>query len=82
MSESGLKRQVLDWATPGSEVPFTAAEYRTRLQRIRGAMAHAGIDLLYLSAPESLHYVCGFQAEWYQASGQSAGHRKAVLPFM
>ena len=69
MSESTLKQEVLEWATPGMEVPFTRAEYRQRLQRIRTAMSQAGVDLLYLSAPESLHYVSGFQAEWYQASG-------------
>lgn len=26
-----------------------------------------GIDLLYLSAPESLCYVSGYTCEWYQA---------------
>ena len=69
MSDFPFKRQVLEWASPGTEVPFTRAEYRTRLDRIRSAMSKAGVDLLYLSSPESLHYVCGLQAEWYQASG-------------
>ena len=69
MSLSPIKRQLLDFGSPGMEVPFTRAEYRTRLNRIRTAMEQAGIQLLYLSSPESLHYVSGFQAEWYQASG-------------
>ena len=69
MTGSAIKQQVLEWASPGTELPFTVAEYRSRLDRIRSVMAQAGVDLLYLSSPESLHYVSGFQAEWYQASG-------------
>jgi len=30
-------------------------------------MAREKIDLLFLSAPESLFYISGYQAEWYQA---------------
>src|SRR5258707_683359 len=52
---------------PESEIPFSADEFKSRLQRIRQAMAKAGIDMLYLMAPESMYYVSGYQAEWYQA---------------
>jgi Xaa-Pro aminopeptidase len=52
---------------PESEVPFSAEEFKNRLSRIRKAMAKAGIDMLYLMAPESMYYVSGYQAEWYQA---------------
>ena len=32
-------------------------------------MEREKIDLLYLPSPESLYYVCAYQAEWYQAQG-------------
>lgn len=35
-------------------------------------MAEAGIDMLFLSAPESMFYVCGYRAEWYQAQSPKA----------
>ena len=59
----------LEQCQPAMEVPFTLAEYRQRLQRIRRRMADDGIDLLYLTAPESMFYVSGYTAEWYQAQG-------------
>ncbi len=52
---------------PEPEVPFPEEELRTRLQRIRRAMAEARIDMLFLMAPESMYYVSGYQCEWYQA---------------
>jgi len=36
---------------------------------VKREMARLGIDLLFLSSPESMFYVCGYRAEWYQ--GQS-----------
>lgn len=54
---------------PAMEVPFTLAEYRERHRRLRAAMAARGIDTLFVSAPENLYYLSGFQAEWYQACG-------------
>jgi Xaa-Pro aminopeptidase len=54
------------------EVPFPEAEYEKRINRIRHLMEVSGIDLLFLTSPESLYYVSGFQGEWYQAqSGRS-----------
>jgi Xaa-Pro aminopeptidase len=58
---------VLEHCSPPLEVPFSREEYRERLQRIRGRMAADGIDMLYLTAPESLFYVSGYTCEWYQA---------------
>jgi len=52
-----------------TELPFSRAEYKLRLRRIRREMALRGIDLLFLSSPESMFYVCGYRCEWYQ--GQS-----------
>ena len=48
------------------EVPFSEAEFAGRLQRIRTAMARAEIDCLFLTSPESLYYVSGYQCMWYQ----------------
>lgn len=52
-----------------SELPFPKWEFKARLKNIRKEMAGEGIDLLFLSSPESMFYVCGYRAEWYQ--GQS-----------
>ena len=48
------------------EVPFSEEEFAGRLHRIRAAMAAAGIDCLFLTSPESLYYVSGYQCMWYQ----------------
>jgi len=65
--ELSAKQRILKYCSPEMEVPFSLAEYEGRLQRIRTVMAREGIDLLYLTAPESMCYVSGYQAEWYQA---------------
>jgi len=52
---------------PENEAPFSAEEFAARLERVRRKMADARIDLLYLMAPESMYYLSGYQAEWYQA---------------
>jgi len=52
---------------PENEAPFSAEEFASRLQRLRHRMASAKIDMLYLMAPESMYYLSGYQAEWYQA---------------
>ncbi|MFZ5675426.1 MAG: M24 family metallopeptidase [Pseudomonadota bacterium] len=52
---------------PENEAPFTAQEFADRLTRLRRKMAEARIDMLYLMAPESMYYLSGYQAEWYQA---------------
>ena len=49
------------------EHPFPEEEYRGRLARLRAAMAEAKVDLLFLTAPESIYYLTGFACEWYQA---------------
>jgi Xaa-Pro aminopeptidase len=52
---------------PENEAPFTAEEFAARLDRLRRRMAASRIDMLYLMAPESMYYLSGYQAEWYQA---------------
>ncbi len=50
------------------KVPFPLSEYRTRLANIKEEMKKNGIDMLYISSPESLFYVSGYQARWYRAN--------------
>lgn len=54
------------------DLPFPEEEYASRLQRLRKEMSAQGIDLLFLSAPESIFYLTGFQCEWYQAQSGRA----------
>jgi Xaa-Pro aminopeptidase len=49
------------------EPAFPPAEYAARLQRIRERLAHDGIDCLFLTSPEAMNWVSGYQCEWYQA---------------
>jgi Xaa-Pro aminopeptidase len=57
---------------PENEAPFTREEFHDRLTKLRRRMSEANIDMLYLMAPESMYYLSGYQAEWYQA--QSPRH--------
>ncbi len=54
-------------STPENEAPFTAEEFAGRLERLRRGMAEAKLNMLFLMAPESMYYLSGYQAEWYQA---------------
>lgn len=49
------------------EPAFPPAEYAARLQRIRERLAQDGIDCLFLTSPEAMNWVSGYQCEWYQA---------------
>jgi Xaa-Pro aminopeptidase len=57
-----------------SEPPFSAEEYASRLAKMRGAMTDAGIDLVYLSAPESICYLSGHERQWYQGQAPMEWH--------
>lgn len=63
------KRWYLERFDPPKEAPFPLEEYRERWARTREAMLAAGIDCLIASAPESMCYLTGYAAEWYQANG-------------
>ena len=56
----------LETSNPETLVPFSFQEYKTRLNRIRAKMEEEGLDVLFLSAPESICYVSGHQSTWYQ----------------
>jgi len=51
---------------PETEVPFSLAEYKSRMSKVKEAMARQKIDLLYCSAPETLFYLCGYENSWYK----------------
>jgi ectoine hydrolase len=45
---------------PEATLPFTHAEYATRLAKTRTAMAQAGIDLLIVSDPSNMAWLTGY----------------------
>lgn len=47
--------------------PFSREEYARRLARVRELMTEDGLDLLYLTSPESICYMTGYRSVWYQA---------------
>jgi Xaa-Pro dipeptidase len=66
------KQRTLRFGVPASEVPFPRKEYERRLGNVRSRMADAGIDLLYVTNPDHICYLSGYQAEWFQAGGPRA----------
>ncbi len=77
MTDAMTKRQVIvDAFSPEPELPFSNAEFRQRLENVRREMARQKIDLLYLTSPESIYYLSGYRALWYQA--QSLAHWEAL----
>ena len=48
---------------PDLEQAFPREEYQARLSRIRERMAGENIDLLFLTSPEAINYVSGYQCE-------------------
>lgn len=49
------------------KIPFTHEEYHARLQHVRAQMAQANLDVLFVTSPEGMCYLHGYQANWYQA---------------
>lgn len=77
MSNPAINRDAfLESYSPEPSLPFSASEFASRLNRVREEMARAGIDLLYVTAPESIYYLSGYQALWYQA--QSLEHWEPI----
>jgi Xaa-Pro dipeptidase len=59
-------RHTRDRAAGGAEdLPFTPAEYRARLARVRGLMRDGGVDVLLLTGPENIYYLSGYQTTGY-----------------
>lgn len=57
---------------PKPELPFPEAEYRTRFLRLKELMEKEKIDLLYVTAPDSMCYLHGYAARWYRGHSTSA----------
>jgi len=64
-----FKERTLKFGVPDSEVAFSREEYQRRLGTVRKRMAKAGIDLLYVTNPDHICYLSGYQAEWFQEGG-------------
>jgi Xaa-Pro aminopeptidase len=49
-------------------MPFSDQEYADRLTRCRQAMARQGIDLLFVTWPEGMCYLHGYEVTWYRVN--------------
>lgn len=56
---------ILQAVPQGAESVFPKAEYEGRLERLRGRMKEKGFDLVLLSGPENVFYLCGQQTPGY-----------------
>ena len=69
MTNIGLTPGTFDPASVGTvELPFSPEEYHARVERIRGLMQHAGIDLLWVTTPDAVCWLHGFFASWYKGN--------------
>ena len=48
-------------------IPFSKEEYKRRLSRVRELMAIEKIELLFVTSPESMCYLHGYEARWYRS---------------
>jgi Xaa-Pro aminopeptidase len=53
-------REATDW-----DLPFDREEYDHRLRRVRDEMRRLGVDLLYVTSPPNMYYLCGVEWTWY-----------------
>lgn len=68
-SSMTFKERTLKFGVPPSEVSFPREEYKRRLEIVRQGMVSAGLDLLYVTNPDHICYLSGYQAEWFQEGG-------------
>ncbi len=50
------------------EVAFPEKEFQERLKKVQDVMKREAIDTLYLTSPESMYYLTGYNACWYKAA--------------
>lgn len=74
MNLMNAREDNLQNVVPQKEVAFDKAEFAQRRHNIRLLMEQAGIDLLYLTAPESRYYVDGYNSDWHQAQAPKDWH--------
>lgn len=53
------------------ELPFTQEEYRERIHRLRQMMAQEKIDLIFMTAPDSMCYFHGYSPSYYRSHGST-----------
>src|SRR5699024_1697308 len=68
----------LDIGSAELNVPFPLAEYKNRLNKIRKSMQEKGIDLLYVTEPENLFYISGYNVTWFRANSSTQWHDATV----
>ena len=67
MTNIGLSPGFFDAKALGEvELPFTAEEYRSRLDKLVGMASEEGLDLLWITSPEGVAWTHGFFASWYK----------------
>jgi Xaa-Pro aminopeptidase len=67
MTNIGLSPGFFDAKALGEvELPFTAEEYRSRLDKLVGMACEEGLDLLWITSPEGVAWTHGFFASWYK----------------
>lgn len=57
---------------PKPELPFSQQEYEERQMRLREQMERENLDLIYLTAPDSMYYFHGYNARYYRAHGSTS----------
>jgi Xaa-Pro aminopeptidase len=57
---------------PRPELPFSQQEYKERQERLRQQMERENLDLIYLTAPDSMYYFHGYNARYYRAHGSTS----------
>ncbi|MFT3989339.1 M24 family metallopeptidase [Aestuariivirga sp.] len=66
---NGLVMGAFEEAFVGEKhLAFEPQEYKDRLNKLRGMMAKAGIDMMWLTTPESVCWLHGYYASWYKAN--------------
>lgn len=51
-------------------VPFTQEEYDNRLKNAKKIMRENGVEMLFLTSPESLYYFSGYKLGWYRINSK------------
>jgi len=63
----GVRAELAAWKMEERDIPFPRSEFKERLARLKAAMRSKGLDMVFLSSPESMYYISGYRNEWYQA---------------
>lgn len=65
--EAYIDCQEAELASREPNLPFSAAEYRARLTRLREEMVAQRLDTVVLTAPDSMCWLHGFTSRWYRS---------------